>query len=232
MKTSFLHQKSAKTYPLASLLLAISLLSFQALSAEQMVITDDGREVLLKQDGSWEFLSSDRFANTEDGQRIRLKEDGSWEYVGYAPLVSNEQVTTTDLDIKLQKVVIERYEQKAQKNKRVISQTVFYVDLALSPRARNNISISKEDIALVKIKDDKNRDYPVISIKAMETPLVPGSNTTVIVRADGSPKWWKNSKTMEITFHPGMFGTEEPLTLSQRVADIEKKDVDGFELDE
>ena len=144
---------SINIYPAALLLLSLLLPCQQALSAGQQVITDDGREVLLKEDGRWEFLSSDRYANTEDGQRVRLKQDGRWEYVGNAPTTSDEQVRTTDLDIKLQKVVIERHEQKAQKNKRVISQTVFYVDVALSPRATNNISISKEDIALVKIKD-------------------------------------------------------------------------------
>lgn len=201
----------------------------QALTAEQKVITDDGREVLLKEDGRWEFLSSDRYANTEEGQRVRLKQDGHWEYVGNAPMTSDDQVRTTDLDIKLQKVIIERHEEKAQKNKRVTSQTVFYVDVALSPRAKNNISISKEDIALVKIKDSKDNDYPVISIRPGTTLLQPDSNTTVEVRAYGSPKWWKNIKTMDITFHPGMFGTRDPVSLSQRVADIEKKNVDDFE---
>lgn len=222
-------QQSINTCPAALLVTMLLLPCQQALSAEQQVITDDGREVLLKADGRWEFLSSDRFANTEDGQRVRLKQDGRWEYVGNAPMTSDEQVRTTDLDIKLQKVVIERQEQKAQKNKRVTSQTVFYVDVALSPRARNNISISKEDIALVKIKDNKDNDYPVISIKPGTTPLQPDANTTVEVRAYGSPKWWKNIKTLEIIFHPGMFGTQEAVSLSQRVADIEKKDVDDFE---
>ncbi|MGD8804097.1 MAG: hypothetical protein PVG12_13010, partial [Gammaproteobacteria bacterium] len=200
-----------------------------AFPSEQHVITDDGREVLLRQDGTWKFRSNDRFANTEDGQRVRLKQDGSWEYVGNAPMVMDEHVRTTELDIKLQQVVIERHEEKAQKNKRVISQTVFYVDLALSPVAENNISISKEDSALVKVRDNKGKDYPVIAIKPAASILEPGSKTTVAVRVYGSPQWWKNIKTMEVRFHPGMFGTAQPVSLSRRVADIVKKDVDGFE---
>jgi hypothetical protein len=211
------------------IMIALALLpASHVLSADQHVTTDDGREVLLRQDGSWEFLSNDRFANTEDGQRVRLRQDGSWEYMGNAPMATSSQVRTTDLDIKLQKVIIERYEQKAQKNKRVVSQTVFHVDVALSPRAENNISIRKEDVALVKVKDNKDKNYPVLSIQPGSTLLEPDSDTTIVIRAHGSPKWWKNIKTMEITFHPGMFGTEEPVTLSQRVSDIEKKDVDGF----
>jgi len=198
-------------------------------AAELQVTTDDGREVLLRQDGTWEFRSNDRFANTEDGQRVRLKQDGTWEYAGNAPMVMNERVRTRELDIKLQKVVVERHEEKAQKNKRVISQTVFYVDLALSPMAENNISISQEDSALVKVKDNKGKDYPVIAIKPALSVLKPGAKTTIVVRTYGSPKWWKNIKTMEITFHPGMFGTEQPVVLSEDVGDIVKKDVDGFE---
>ncbi len=200
-----------------------------ALTTEQQVITDDGREVLLRQDGTWEFRSNDRFANTEDGHRVRLKQDGSWEYVGNAPMVMDEHVRTTELDIKLRKVIIERHEEKAQKNKRVTSQTVFYIDLALSPMAENNISISQEDSALVKVRDNKGKDYPVITINPADNVLEPGSKTTVAVRAYGSPQWWKNIKTMEVSFHPGLFGTPQPVTLSRRVADIEKKNIDGFE---
>jgi hypothetical protein len=64
--------------------LSLSLCS-HLLHADQEVTTDDGREVLLKEDGSWTFRSTDRFANTVDGQRIRLKQDGSWAYVGNSP---------------------------------------------------------------------------------------------------------------------------------------------------
>ena len=42
-------------------------------------MTDAGREVLLRDDGSWEYLSDDRFGTLKDGSRARLKSDGSWE---------------------------------------------------------------------------------------------------------------------------------------------------------
>jgi hypothetical protein len=86
-----------------------------ALSAPQEGISDDGREVILKQDGTWEYRSSDRFASTEDGRRVRLKADGSWHYVGNALLASKQQLRTTDLNIKLSKVVIESLEKKSIK---------------------------------------------------------------------------------------------------------------------
>ena len=199
-----------------------------ALSANQEVITVDGREVLLKDDGSWEFLSTDRFANTKDGLRVRLKDDGNWEYVGNAPLTLKQQIRTTELDIQLQKVVIETHEKKVQKNTRAKSQTVFYLNLELSPLAKSNISINENDISPVVVKDSKGKSYPVLSIQAEPVRLKPGSDTKVIVRVDGAPQWWKNVKTMEILFKPGIFGLQAPVTLSQSVDDIDKKKVDGF----
>jgi hypothetical protein len=203
-----------------------------ALHADQQVITDDGREVLIKEDGTWEFRSNDRFANTSDGQRVRLKDDGSWQYVGNAPMSSDKQVRTTKLEIELQKVVIETHEKKVQKNKRVKSQTVIYLKLALSPLADSNVSVNKKDIPLIKVTDSKNRDYPVLSIQPVPLTLSPDSDTTVTIRVDGAPQWWKNVKSMQIEFKPGVLGLKEAVKLSRNVDEIEKKKVDGFEKNE
>ncbi len=74
----------ARNYKLPSLIgtaivyLSI-LLNSPAGFAAQVVISDDGREVLLKDNGTWEFRSNDRYANTPDGRRVRLKENNTWE---------------------------------------------------------------------------------------------------------------------------------------------------------
>lgn len=211
------------------ILISLSLWPGHARSGNQAVITDDGREVLLNEDGSWEFRSTDRFATTEDGLRIRLKEDGSWQYVGNAPLTSKEEVRTTELDIKLQKVVIERHEKKVKKNKRVKTQTVFYLDLGLSSLAKRDISITKNDVSLIRVTDNEGKSYPVLSIQPSPAVLTPGSDTAFTIRVDGSPKWWKNIKSLDIVFTPGIFGIQAPVTFSRSVDDMDKKDVDGFE---
>ncbi len=229
METLMMTRTSLK--PSKIIFILISLLLFpggNALSANQEVISDDGREVLLRDDGTWEFRSTDRFANTKDGQRIRLKDDGSWQYVGNAPLTSKQQIRTMDLDIKLRKVVIETHEKKVQKNTRSKSQTVFYLNLELSPLAKSNISINENDISRVKVKDSEGKDYSVLSIQAEPAILKPDSDTKVAVRVDGAPQWWKSVKSMEIIFKPGIFGLQAPVTLSQSVDDIDKKKVDGF----
>ena len=65
----------------AGCLFLLALLSGSIFADDNIVLSDDGREVRLNADGSWEYLSEDRFATTESGTRIRLREDGQWEVV-------------------------------------------------------------------------------------------------------------------------------------------------------
>ena len=199
------------------------------MSADQQVITDDGREVLLKGDGTWVFRSTDRFANTDDGQRVQLKQDGSWQYVGNAPMATEEHVRSTLLDIKLQKIVIERHEKKVQKNVRLRTQTVFYVNFGLSARAKNNISITKNDVTHIEVKDNNGKAYPVLSIHPAPVVLKPGSDTTMVIRADRSPLLLDDVKSMSVIFKPEIYGIQQRVTLSRDADDFEQKKVAGFE---
>ena len=199
-------------------------------TANQQVFTDDGREVLLKPDGHWEYRSTDRFANTEDGRRVRLKEDGSWSYTGNTPLKSKVQVRTSDLDIELQKVVIETYKKKTQKSARVKTQTVFYVRLNNSTQAKAAINIKGSDISLIEVKDNNGKTYPVLSIKPGAPSLQPGTETTLAVRAEKSPSIFDDVKSMDIIFKTGIFGIQKTITLSQRAIDFDKEDVEGFDI--
>lgn len=198
-------------------------------AVKQEIVTVDGREVILNSDGTWKYFSTDRYVNTKDGTRVRLKDDGSWQYMGNAPLTSKEHVRTTDLDIKLQKVVVETYKKKSQKNTSVKTQTVFYVHLAYSPQTKRNISIKKSDISLIEVKDNNGKNYPVLSIKPGSKQLQANTNTTIVVRAEKSPSIWDNVKSMEIVFKTGLLGIETPITLSQNTIDFDEENVDGFD---
>ena len=213
-------------------LITISTLLFTpasiAATENQQIITFDGREVLLNKDGTWKYLSTDRFANTKDGTRIRLKEDGSWQAMGNTLSTSKDQVRTTDLDIKLQKIVIETYKKKSQKSTRVKTQTVFYIDLRYSAQAKKNISIQKSDLSLIEVKDNNGKTYPVLSIEPDTSQFKPGTGTTLVVRADKSPSLWDNVRSMEIVFKTGILGIEAPVTLSQKTNDFVEVNVDGF----
>ena len=191
--------------------------------AAQEVIIVDGREVLLKEDGTWTYHSTDRYANTNDGRRLRLKDDGSWQYVGNAPLTTTEQVRTTNLNIKLQKVVIEKFEKKVQKNTRVKTQTVFYLYLENSAQAKRNISIKNSDISLIEINDNNGKNYPVLSLQPGSIQLKPGTNTTLVIRAEKSPSMWDDVKSMEIVFKPGIPGIQKAIILNQMTIDIDEE---------
>jgi hypothetical protein len=211
-------------------LIALSfLLASPALIASQDGLTDDGREVLLKEDGSWEFRSNDRFANTKDGQRVRLKDDGTWEYVGNAPLMLKEQVRTTLLDIRLQRVDIEIHKEKVNKNLREEKQTVFYLNVGVSPAAKNSMPIADTDLSLIEARHDKGKSFPILSMTPSTLELTPGSEHTLAIRMKGAPSIWDGAKSMQLKLAPGVLGNTEPVILSQNISDMEKKYVEDFE---
>lgn len=195
-------------------------------SAPQVITTEDGREVLLMDDGTWAYRSTDRFATTNDGRRVRLKQDGSWQYTQNARLVTREQVRTRELDIKLQKVVIETYKKKIKKVTRIKSQTLFYLNLDLSPVAKSPVIIKKTDIARVSIKDSSGTIYPVLSIQPATETVKPGASTTIIIRAEGSPSVLSKAKSMQVVMRPGIFGQSDTITLSEKIAEFEEKNVE------
>ena len=221
-KTSF----NASTFFNTILLLLITI-NDNVFAAQEVIIVD-GREVLLKEDGTWTYHSTDRYANTNDGRRLRLKDDGSWQYVGNAPLTTIDQVRTTNLNIKLKKVVIEKYEKKVQKNTRVKTQTVFYLHLENSAQAKRNISVKNSDISLIEVNDNNGKNYPVLSLQPGSIQLKPDTNTTLVIRAEKSPSMWDDVKSMEIVFKPGMFGIQKTIILKQMTIDFDEEKVDGF----
>ena len=213
------------------LTLFLSLISSHVSAEESQVINVGGREVLLKQNGQWEYHSTDQYANTADGRRVRIKKDGSWSYIGNASLKSSTQVRTSNLDIKLNKVVIETFKQKTQKSSRIKTQTVFYLQLNNSPQSKITINIQDSDSSQIMVKDNNGKVYPVLSIKAERSQLEPDSETTLIVRVEKSPSIFDDVNSMVITFKAGLFGLQKSITLSQRTIDFNKESVDGFNRD-
>jgi hypothetical protein len=191
--------------------------------ADQRVISDDGREILLKADGTWEFLSSDRFVNTQDGRRARLKADGTWVYLGNAPLATEQQARTATVDIRLQKIEIESHKEKVHKNVRKESHTVFYLNVDLSPLAKQDLVIADTALTKIEVRDDKGRSYPVLSLMPSGIAIAPNASQAFIIRADGAPSILRGAKSMQIELAPGIFANPDPITFSQKLYDIEEK---------
>jgi len=200
-----------------------------ARSADQDVMSDDGREVLLKEDGTWAFRSTDRYAYTKDGKRVRLKADNTWEYTGKRVLISNPVIRTTTDDIELQKVVIEIHKEKVHKNVRTVSQTVFYLNVNVSPGSEGNLTLSRADLSRIQVRDNKGNSYRVLSATADAAGMSPDSEQTVSIRVEGSPSIWSDARSMELELLPDVFGIKEAVILNLKIRDIEKERVDGFE---
>ncbi|MDT8282753.1 MAG: hypothetical protein RQ982_08075, partial [Gammaproteobacteria bacterium] len=136
---------------------------------------------------------------------------------------------TNELDLSLQKVVIETYKKKSQKNTSVKTQTAFYIRLDYSPHASRDISFNRSDIELIEVRDNSGKNYPVLSIKPDSSRLQPGTDTILVVRAKKSPSIWDNVKSMEIVFNSGILGLKTPVSLSQKMIDFDEEDVDHLE---
>jgi hypothetical protein len=129
----------------------------------------------------------------------------------------------------LKQVVSESYLTKVRKNTRTTTQTVFYLKVKVSPLADKSITISNADLSRIRVKDDKNNTYPVLTMTPDEIDLEPDSEQTFVIRADGSPSILVGAKSMELVLAPAVFGNSEPIVFSQKLHDMDKKRVDGFD---
>lgn len=203
---------------LASLSLAVCLgMTPAAFAADRIATGDDGREIRLNNDGSWDYLSTDRFATSADGTRVRLKENGRWEFIGNAPSVSAESVRTEALAVTLSDLVTEFNKQKVGKNTRYNSQTTFYLSVkvsaygeAVTPRlAHHN---------LFKVTDSHGHVYPIIEVTPQLKQLQPGEEYSIAVRADGSPagQFATGIKFLYLEIDPAVFGSDDKLKFTRR----------------
>lgn len=206
--------------------LCAALLAAPAL-ADREALADDGRQIILKDDGSWAFKNNDRLATSSDGTRVRLKDDGNWEFIGNAPSETEQQVRTETLDIELDQIITEFTKEKAgSKNNRYNSQTVFYFDVDVSSYGAA-VTPALDNLQLITVKDNKNTEYPVIQVNPASASWQPGSEQTLAIRIDGSPSGsiiWGSTK-ITLTIDKSVFSTQSDLTFTERTDEIKKKKV-------
>ena len=210
------------------------------LPAAQQATGDDGRQVVLNKDGSWEYSSADRFATTSDGKRVRLKADGNWEYTGdvaseaqHRPpaLAADKQfIDAQSLELTLADLVIETIRGKksqAHKNTRKKTQSVFYIDIAADPTAADTVTLPLK-AADFSVDDTDGRSYAVLSVAPALLMLEPGDEATVVIRADGSPHWW-TTKSMSVTLDKTVFAGRKDIVLTRAMSNAKNKRVEVFE---
>lgn len=210
--------------------LTFSSLSFFCLYAHAVThnaIGDDGREVQLNSNGTWEYSSTDKLATTEDGVRVRLKSDGLWEPIGNLPLKKDEQVRTSNLDVSLDTIIMEIYRKENTKSTRYDSQTVFYFDVNVSSFAKK-INTKLSHFNLFSVSDSRGKSYPILDISPQKEQLIPGDKFQFSVRVDGSPTglFAIGTKYINITIDKSIFNTDSDLKFSKRVDDLGTKKMD------
>lgn len=222
-----LNGDNLKTFHFLAFALLALLASTNALAADRNAIGDDGREILLKSSGEWQYRSTDRFATSEDGTRVRLKDNGQWEFIGNSVITKDEHIRTTNLDIKLNKVVMEVFREQLIKSTRYDSQTIFYVDLdtsSFSGPVKPNLS----HFNLINVTDSRGKEYPVLSVTPQVNILEPGETFQFSIRVDGSPSglFSIGTKYIYLTLNQAIFSTETDLEFSKRVDDIIQQQMD------
>ncbi|MFT7305321.1 MAG: hypothetical protein ACI9P7_000581 [Candidatus Azotimanducaceae bacterium] len=198
--------------------------------AQEVVLSDDGREVRLSDDGTWEFLSNDRFATTQNGERIRLLEDGSWQVdegedkwvaIATSALRLSKDTATTDLaSIRLREVTIESARETQQKNTRLRSQIIFALELS-STDAGGEYQPKVEHF---RISDSRGRHYPVKRLRPALLGLSPGETQTLTLVADGSPRWW-GVKFFRLEVISGELMGNESVSLTKSMAEVVRSEV-------
>lgn len=183
---------------------------------------DDGREVILKEDGSWEYSSSDRYANTNDGRRILLKENGNWEYQStqQQPL-SQQQYRNSSVNISLDKVEIEEHKEPPtanRKNPRIKTQTSFYFTATASTLG-DAITPSIKGSEGFSVTDDKGKRYSNIELSPDHSGAIkPGDSVSYKLKVNSSPKWGR--KAIQLTIDQQVFASGEDIVLTSQVANI------------
>jgi hypothetical protein len=204
--------------------------------AAPAVTSDDGREIILNDDGSWSYASTDRFATTIDGRRVRLMQDGSWSYTGEKSLagqkvaVDQKYIEGQSLELKLDDLVIETTRGKksqSHKSARKKTHSVFYINVTVDKTAAKavKIALGNDDFT---VEDTDGRKYPILSVKPAKLSIKPGEYSSIIVHADGSPHWW-TTEAMTVTANKKIFDSVRDITLSKALSEAKRKEVEGFE---
>mgnify|MGYP001380320818 CR=1 FL=1 len=203
------------------------------LLADQIIISDEGREVLLREDGTWEFLSEDRFGTLKNGTRIRLRSDGRWsvgknedEWVSMPARLlraSKDTLTLEGIYFNLSKVVIESERGKNRKNSTLRAQII--AELVIDPTTKK---FSLPEKSSLKVTDSRGREYEAKTISLISEQ----GNSSIVLRIilNGAPRWW-GVKFFKFEFNSGAFGQGVPIELTKAMSEVFRFEVDKLSFD-
>ena len=200
--------------------------------AKDNIVILEGRKILLRDDGGWEYISKDRYAITHEGRQVILKDNGKWEYVKKHEVIKVAPGLMSDVSpdipvMQLQKAELESILKKKSKRTSIKTQSIFFIDINIASHAQSTFMLSNSDIKNISVTDDKNNQYKVLAIQP-DISLKPGETATIQIRVDGSPSILDNVTFMYVNFTPAINGISKQMTVKARWDDFIQKSVDEF----
>ncbi len=205
--------------------------------ANEIAISDDGREIRLNGDGSWVQLDRDRFATTASGERVRLKPDGSWVRVGASqaagessPAVSDAgpASTTSSQDASLYLAKVEILKKQIKRAKSVHAETRTIYHLQVHNDSDKAIQLGGDLAASLTAGSSSGAQYPITSVAFDGAIVAPGQRSTLRITAAGSPQWF-GIKSMNLEVAALALGNTYPRVLMKSMDDVERRLVDNFD---
>lgn len=197
----------------------------------EVVISDDGRQIELKADGTWQQLSRDRFATNAAGQRVRLHPDGTWSVDGQADLegaadgVAPALQGRVDAVMHLSDVTILRRVIERAKSKHSESRVHFVMQV--DNRTGSDLAVPADLMSRLRATSNRGAQYELISAKARQSVIPAGERVAIDVWAEWSSFAFR-LKHLSIEVAPGTFGNSVTRVLSRNMTDIERREVDSF----
>jgi len=203
-----------------------------AMAAEEVVISDDGRQIRLNGDGSWVQLSKDRYATLASGQRVRLKPDGTWSVVGAAAScvagafeIRTGLAPANNATLYLNKVEILKRRIKRAKSIHAETRTVYEVQVLNETDAPIKLDLDIAD--RLRAHSSSGEDFPIESVSFATDRIAAGARGTIRVTAAGAPKWF-GVKHLALEVDANALGNVEKQILSKNMNEVERRNVDSL----
>lgn len=201
-----------------------------AAAADEIVISDDGRQIQLNGDGTWVQLSRDRFATNGAGQRIRMKADGTWTVLSSSNVTADESRTgytpievASELTLHLAKVEILRRKIKRAKAIHAQTRTIYYIEI-LNDSSRS-IDIAQPLKPMLAARSSTGGEFEIVAVDVERLTIAPKERVQIRVEAEGAPQWF-GVKYMQLDVAAGALGNAQRRVLSKSMDEVEKRVVE------
>ena len=183
--------------------------------ADETVINGDGREIRLKDDGSWEYVSEKIYLDTNEGHRVVLTPDGRWQRVGLAPVIEDDTHRELLVEVGIKKVIISEIREKSgsKKNTRTRSTMIFDLLVTVADSAEKPLTLDKLKTDWFKVSDSRDKRYPVQSVEVAGEAIAPGEQGVVQLIAKGAPGGFARTRFVSVDIDEQAFTTDERIHL-------------------